>query len=259
MTINDTPPAITEIVALSAIDISALNTRKNLTAGTEDAGIEDLARSIAAQGLLSPPLLRRAGDRFELIAGQRRVLACRQLGWVKIEGRIVDLADSAALAASLTENVQRADMHPMDKARALDELEQALGSRHEVAKRTGLSTRTIQRYLRLLALPERLQGVVGTGSGPVGVGFLSSLAQRYTDPDAMEEVFDKVSGFDGKLAEEIVRRSNGDRDRVNELVDLAAAGRLGLHRCGSSLDTCPYLPDHLRAEVRILLGDPETQ
>jgi len=109
-------------VSLGAIDISAQNTRKDLSAGEEDASLEDLARSIQAHGLLQPPLLRPTRDgRHEVIAGQRRILACRKLGLATIPARITHIDDSEAVMVSLIENVQRADMCPLDKS-ALDRL-----------------------------------------------------------------------------------------------------------------------------------------
>lgn len=243
-------------VPLDAIEVSARNARKNLAAGTEDGAIAELAASIASQGLLSPPLLRETtAGRFEVIAGQRRILACRHLGWTEVAAFVRELGEAEALAASLAENVQRADMDPMDKARAVAALEDMLGSLGAVAQRLGLSVTTVRRYRSLLGLAPDLQERAQTGSGPAGVGFLSRLADTFADPATQRSVFEKVAGFTGGLAEEIVRRSGGDDGQVDELVTLAIEGHFDRRPCGAELATCPFLPDWARPAVEALIAD----
>lgn len=75
-------------VELDSIKISSLNTRKDLTAGTEEAGLEDLASSIREKGLLNPIIIQKTGDgSYELIAGQRRYLACKSLARLAVCAR----------------------------------------------------------------------------------------------------------------------------------------------------------------------------
>jgi ParB family chromosome partitioning protein len=111
-------------ISLDKLFVSALNARKDLRAGQEDSGIEELASSIRQQGLLSPPIVRPTLDgRFEVLVGQRRLLACRKIGFDPVPCLVrEDLGDSDAVTLSLVENVHRADMHPLDKARALKAL-----------------------------------------------------------------------------------------------------------------------------------------
>jgi len=107
-------------VPISSIDVSEFNTRKNLADGQHDSSIDDLAQSIERQGLLSPiTVSTKADGTYAVIAGQRRLLACRQLGWTEIPAVIrSNISDAAATALSLVENVHRADMNPRDKAHA---------------------------------------------------------------------------------------------------------------------------------------------
>ncbi|MDQ6695932.1 MAG: ParB/RepB/Spo0J family partition protein, partial [Actinomycetota bacterium] len=183
-----------KMVPLAVVRVSERNVRKNLAAGTEDGDVAELAASIEGQGLLNPPLLRETGDgHFEVIAGQRRVLACRRLGWVEVPSLVRQLDDGEALAASLSENVQRADMDPLDKARAIEVLEGLLGSLGAVATRLGLSLPTVRRYHSLVSLAPELQQRIGTGGGPARVGFLSRLADRFPDPVAQTKVYEKVA------------------------------------------------------------------
>lgn len=246
-------------VSLAAISVSSLNSRKNLEAGSEDAGLAELAQSIESNGLLQPPSLRPLGDgSYEVVAGQRRVLACQRLGWTYLSAFITDWDDDKALGASLVENLQRADMHPLDKARGLDELTRRLGSERETARSTGLTIGTVKKYLRLLRLPEDLRSQLGTGQGPSGIGAMSALAQNFRDdPDEAREAWESVGGFTGGIAEDILRKSDGDLDKLDELREMALAGQLGVVRCGSSLETCPWvteLPDTTQQTISVLIG-----
>ena len=104
--------------------LSSLNVRKNLDAGQDDAGINELANSIAEKGLLQPLIVRPAyNEKFEVIAGQRRLEACKLLGMEAVACNIHDdCSDEDALSVSLVENIQRADMAPLDKAVGLKAL-----------------------------------------------------------------------------------------------------------------------------------------
>lgn len=100
--------------------MSVLNTRKDLQAGSEDSGLDELAASIRGQGLLNPLILRPRDDgRHEIVAGQRQYLACRRLGMKTVVAVVkLDMDDDEVVVTSLVENVHRAEMNPMDKARA---------------------------------------------------------------------------------------------------------------------------------------------
>ena len=245
-------------VSLASISVSALNSRKNLEAGTEDAGIEELAQSIKSNGLIQPPTLRQLVDgTYEVIAGQRRVSACQRLDLTEIDAFITDMDDDAAVGASLVENLQRADIHPLDKAHGLDGLVKRLGSEKAAASSTGLSVSTIRKYIRLLELPEDLRQRLGTADGPTGVGALSTLARNFDNPEEQREAWDLVHGFNSGTAEEILRRSGGNIDALQELREQALAGELNVHRCGPSLEECPWLaelPERLQEKVLTVLA-----
>ena len=131
-------------ISLDHIRISEFNTRKDLDAGTEDASLDDLANSIREKGLLSPITVRSAADgHFDLIAGQRRFLSCRKIGMATISAVIRDdIDDTDATIISLVENVLRADMSPIDKARAYQTIYARYGDYGRVAKETGVISRS---------------------------------------------------------------------------------------------------------------------
>ena len=117
-------------IDLDRIRVSELNTRKDLQAGNEDADIEDLANSIRARGLINPvTVVPRSDGGYDLIAGQRRFLACKLLQMPTISAIVREnLNDNEAMVISLVENVQRADMNPIDKASAYQSLLDELGA-----------------------------------------------------------------------------------------------------------------------------------
>ena len=133
-------------------------------------------------------------DQYEVIAGQRRVLACIEIGWKEIEAIIRDdLNDDDASLLSLTENVQRADMNPIDKARAYQRVYDRVGSYQAVAKQVSVSATTARRYLDLLNLSPGLQERVSTSEGVVGVGRFSDLARNFAEEDQEKSVRGDIS------------------------------------------------------------------
>ena len=153
---------------VSDIEVSDVNTRKDLEAGTEDTGLDGLASSIQESGLLNPVTVRRKnGGKYDLIVGQRRFLACKRLGWSSIPAIIRDkLDDTDAVILSLVENVHRADMSPIDKARAYQKIYDKYKDHNRVAQETGVSVPTIRMYLLLLKLAPSIQERLSSSDGP---------------------------------------------------------------------------------------------
>ena len=121
--------------------------------------LEGLLISIKQKGLLNPPLVRLKNDHYELIAGHRRLEACKLLGWHNITCHIVDVDDKAAYEISLIENVQQKTMSPIEEARAFKEYVDTFGwgSESDLARRIGKSQEYISKRIRLLSLPANLQ------------------------------------------------------------------------------------------------------
>ena len=245
-------------IPLAAISVSAFNTRKDLDAGTEDAGIGDLAASIRERGLLGPITVRRQPDGgFELIAGQRRFLACQQLGMASIPAIVRDdLDDTDATVISLVENVHRADMSPLDKAQAYQRIHERYGSYAEVARQAGVSPQTVRKYLHLLRLHPDLRQRLTTAEGPVGIATMSKLAETFS-PDDQGPVLDQIDGFKQDIQVEILKSSAGDRERVGELRRMALEGAFDARTCRDGL--CFLMPDELKSLIGPLLRDDPGQ
>ena len=130
----------------------------------DEGALEGLADSIRSQGVIQPLLVRRRGDRYELIAGERRWRAARLAGLAKVPVVIRDVADKDLLEIALIENIQRENLNPIEEAQAYQRLIENVGLTQEaLAARVGRDRSYITNYLRLLKLPDDLQQLVVEG------------------------------------------------------------------------------------------------
>ena len=127
--------------------------------------LHELAESIRAQGLIQPVIVRELGlSDYELIAGERRWRACQLAGLSEIPAVIKAVNDEAALAMGIIENIQRADLNPVEEAQGYKRLVDEFGLTHEnLAQAVGKSRSAISNSLRLLSLPEQIQQHINQG------------------------------------------------------------------------------------------------
>jgi ParB family chromosome partitioning protein len=134
-----------------------------------DPELEQLAASIREQGVLQPVVLRRQGEGYELIVGERRWKAARQAGLKEVPALILDASDRAAVELALVENVQREDLNAIELAEAFQVLtEEEEMTQEEVGRRVGLDRSTVANHLRLLELPQTVQQDVIDGRLTMG-------------------------------------------------------------------------------------------
>ena len=249
----------TTIPACSLSRVSELNVRKDLDAGSEDTDIDGLAKSIADQGLLSPiTVLMTPDGNYDLIIGQRRYLACKKLGWTSIPAIVRDSMDETnAVVLSLIENVHRADVSPMDKARAYEKIHEKFGSHNKVAQETGVSVTTVRKYMKLLQLAPSIQERMGTSSGPAGIDTLSRLATTFENAEDQERALAAISGFRSDIQSEILKRTGGDVAEIHDLRDQALAGAFDTYVC-RGLQDCGFIPKELIPIVEKLIEQYET-
>ncbi len=239
-------------IEMSKIVVSKQNARKDLSAGSEEANLDDLANSIKEKGLLSPITVVQKGDKYELIVGQRRYLACKKLGYQKIAAIIRDESDDTDyLTISLIENIHRSDMSPIDKARAYNSLFEKYHDYDRVSKETGISVVTIRKYVKLLDLAPQLQDRLSTSEGVVGIDAMSRLSSTFTSPDEQLRVFDDIKGFTGKMQTEIIKRSEGDISKVPDLVERAMQGEFNVSMCHYGF--CDLMSDRLKEKISELI------
>ena len=239
----------TREIELDRIIISDFNTRKVLDAGTEETSLNDLANSIRERGLVNPITVRaRPDSKYDLIAGQRRFLAFRQLRMATIPATVrEDLNDTDATIISLVENVHRADMHPIDKARAYQAIYEQYGDFRQVAKETGVTAPTIRRYLNLLNLEPSVQETLTTSEGPTGIGTLAELAKIFPDKEQQPEVLEKIRGFRQDIQLDILKKSSGNLDSIDALAEQAREGAFNLRTCREGL--CFEMPEEWKRDV----------
>jgi ParB family chromosome partitioning protein len=123
--------------------------------------LEELAESIKEHGLVQPIVARRYGDRFQIIAGERRLRAAQRLGLAKVPVLVKTVSDERLLETSLIENIQRENLNPIEEAKAYQRLAREFSlTQDQVAQRTGKDRSTITNSLRLLKLPDQIQQLV---------------------------------------------------------------------------------------------------
>ena len=145
-------------VAVQSIRPNPFQPRRNI----DPAQLQELADSIAAAGLLQPIVLREtAGGQYELIAGERRWRAVQKLGWAKVPAVIKEADDRTLLTLAIIENIQRAELSPLEEAssyqRLIDEFKASQG---DVARLVGRDRSTVANALRLLKLPGEVRDLL---------------------------------------------------------------------------------------------------
>ncbi|MFC5601663.1 nucleoid occlusion protein [Sporosarcina koreensis] len=125
--------------------------------------IEELARTIHTHGVIQPIVIRKSGDGFEIIAGERRFRAMKKLGWEEVPAIIRDLDDKETASIALIENLQREELTAIEEAYAYDKLLELHGLTQEaLAQRLGKGQSTVANKLRLLKLPDEIKNGILT-------------------------------------------------------------------------------------------------
>ena len=131
--------------------------------------LEELKRSILASGILQPIVVRPVGERYQVVVGERRLRAAREMGLERIPAVIRQVGDEELLELALIENIQRSDLNPMEKAKAYRRLMQEFGlTQEQVAQRVGQDRSTVSNFVRLLELPKDVQDHVSRGTLSMG-------------------------------------------------------------------------------------------
>jgi ParB family chromosome partitioning protein len=154
---HEVPNTDGQIIAIERIQHNPYQPRKAFDA-EEMAG---LCESIKGVGLLQPLVVRRVGERFQLVAGERRLRAAQSIGLTEVPVRVVNLNDQQLVEAALVENIQRSDLNPIEKAQGFkDYLDRFRLTQEELATRLGLDRSTISNLVGLLDLGPAVQEAV---------------------------------------------------------------------------------------------------
>ncbi len=171
--------------------------------------LDELARSIAEKGVVQPITVRRYGDGYQLIAGERRLRCVRDLGVEKIPAYILDVeSDEEMMELSIIENIHREDLNPIDIANGYRRLiEECRLTQEQVAQKVGKDRATIANFLRLLRLPRVIQE--SAQAGEISMGHARALLSLES-PEQQIELWKKIvrNGLSVRQVEEAVRRAS---------------------------------------------------
>jgi len=156
--VGDVEGTSTQLIALDKISPNPFQPRETFNPET----LTELKQSIAEKGVVQPVTVRRSGDGYQLIAGERRLRAAREAGLVEIPAYILAIeSDEEMLELSIIENIHREDLNPIDVARGYKTLiEECHLNQEDIARKIGKDRTTITNFLRLLKLPRPIQDSV---------------------------------------------------------------------------------------------------
>lgn len=171
--------------------------------------IEELTQSIKTYGLLQPIIVRKSGRGYQLVVGERRLIACKGLGWKTITASVKELSDSAMATIALIENLQRENLNFIEEASGYAKLMESFNLTQEVlAQRLGKSQSTIANKLRLLKLPDSVKKLI--------------LDEHLTERHARALLKLDSENLQRKIVQEIIARGltvNQTEKRIDHLLD----------------------------------------
>ena len=249
--IPDATNALTTPRASLDVDIDLLEPNHYQPRGhMDDERLEDLARSIRANGVIQPIIVRKLAntgtsrDRYQIIAGERRWRAAQRAQLTKVPIVVKDIASGdkkRLLEMALIENIQREDLNPMEAAagyqRLIDEFHL---KQDEIAVQVGKDRATVANYLRLLKLPDEVRANVS--SGALSMGHARAIVALPSDADQR------------RLARDVVSRGLSVRE-----TEALVKGELGKKQPMEAAKTAPKKDVHIRAaeeQLRLSLGTP---
>lgn len=172
----------------------------------DEAKLEELAQSIRANGVIQPIVVRKAGDQYEIVAGERRWRASQRAGLLKVPVAVRDVPDDKLLEVALIENIQRENLSPIEEAQAYRRLTDELAmSQDAIAAQVGKDRATVANYMRLLRLPAEVRTALNEGALSMGharalLSLADDAAQRRVGRDVI------ARGLSVRDTEALVRR-----------------------------------------------------
>lgn len=194
------PGDVVRKVALGDVVPSPLQPRKHFQAEQ----LTELMESVRQHGIIQPLIVRQVNGKMELIAGERRWRASRELGLKEVPVIMREASDRDVLEMALIENLQREDLNPIEEAAAYERLSKDFSMRQEdIAQRVGKNRATVANSMRLLDLPSSVQGMLSGGQITTGhAKVLLSLKNGTDQEGAAQEIARK--GLTVRAAERLV-------------------------------------------------------
>ena len=244
------PLAGLQELPVGVIDSSPFQPRANF----DPIALEELARSVAAGGVVQPILVRPLADRYQVVAGERRLRAVRLAGLPAIPAVIRTISDEQALELSLIENLQREDLNAIEQARAFERLAVEFGlTQEDIAARTGKDRTTIANTIRLLRLPEDVQKLVEQGK--LTAGHARALLKLEDSPVLQRVLGRRMAArrVSVRQAEQMVERrvTGARRERRRQTLDAntQAAVQAMQAALGTRVRIFEYKPSRGRIEI----------
>ena len=174
-------------IPISQIQPNPFQPRKTFN----EASIDELARSVREHGIVQPLVVTRAGDKYKLIAGERRFRAAQKAGLTTVPVLIKEMmAEGDALQIALIENIQREDLNPIEEAMAYHQLHDDFQlTQEEISRRVGKERSTVANFLRLLKLPDPVKKLLA--SGQLSMGHARALL-AIESPKKQEQLAERV-------------------------------------------------------------------
>lgn len=198
-----------------------------------DASIKGLAESIKANGLLQPVTVRKAGNQYELIAGERRYKACKMIGQKDIEAIILEKTDDESANLALIENLQREDLNAIEQALAMKRIMKTENlTQNELADRLGYRQSTVANKLRLLKLPEYIKKAISQDV----ITERHARALLNVPSDQLREIYDTIvkRNYTVSKTEEYVRELGAKHKRKGVSNNL----KIGINTIKQAYELC---------------------
>lgn len=158
---GDQPVGTLVSIKVDQIDSNPFQPRRDFN----EEELASLSDSIKEHGLIQPIAVRRSGDRYQVVAGERRLRAAGKAGWTEVPAQIIEADDRQATELAIVENLQRKDLNPLEKAASFQDYLQRYGCTHEeLASRLQIDRSTVSNLIRLLELPDAVQQAVRSGA-----------------------------------------------------------------------------------------------
>jgi ParB family chromosome partitioning protein len=203
-------PAAAAEVPIGTLDPNPFQPRSAL----DPTRLAELAASIRESGIVQPLLVRTRGERYQIVAGERRFRAAQAAGLATVPVTVRDVADEQLLELALVENIQREELNPIEEAQAFHRLQEEFRlTQEEIARRVGRDRTTVANTLRLLRLPRELRDMVA--SSRLDAGHARALL-------ALDRAEDQVS-----LGREVARRGLSVREVEARVARMHAPRRAG--------------------------------
>lgn len=179
----------------------------------EPAALQQLAESIGQHGVLQPVVVRRAGERYELIMGERRFRASQLAGRTRIPAVILDVDPAERLELAIVENVQRQDLNPIELAHAYQALADAGHTQDDIGRKVSMDRSSVSNHIRLLDLSRAIQTDVENGR--LSMGHAKALLQ-VNDVEAREGLRSRIlsESLSVRASERAARDLNGGGRRT---------------------------------------------